>query len=169
VGLAIALYLMIFFVMSTVLVSSTDDPTAITRQYRAVLGESPPTGFQPAFSVRIVGRRLAVFLSPMQGQTLLLYSESWLAGSSDLAALARVPDRALRFLEVDYSDLGRQSGTMLRIPVEIRGIDVNLNGARIRGFIASMTGRNGRPALLCLVGAPESTTATAREMFRRER
>jgi hypothetical protein len=105
----------------------------------------------------------------MQGQTLLLYSESWLAGSSDLAALTRVPDRALRFLEVDYSDLGRQSGTMLRIPVEIRGIDVDLNGTRIRGFIASMTGRNGRPALLCLVGAPESTTATAREMFRRER
>jgi hypothetical protein len=165
IALAVACYLAVFAFLSTQLVASSDDPFTITGQYRAVVGESPPTAFKPALSFTLVGRRLLVFFNQKDGQTLLLYHEGWLAGRPDATRLAAVPDQALRFFELPYDDIGTRDGNMLRLPVRLRVVDVRLGSSDLRGFIATFTGTTDRPALLCLVGSPDSVTKMARKMF----
>ena len=165
IALAVACYLAVFAFLSTQLVASSDDPFTITGQYRAVVGESPPTAFKPALSFTLVGRRLLVFFNQQEGQTLLLYHEGWLAGRPDAARLAAVPDQALRFFELPYDDIGTRDGNMLRVPVRLRVVDLRLGPSELRSFIATFTGTTDRPALLCLVGSPDSVTKMARTMF----
>jgi hypothetical protein len=167
ITLAVGAYLAVYAFMSTQLVAANDDATTIVSQYRAVVGESPPIAFQPALSFTLVGRRAVVFFNPEQGQTLLLYHEGWLAGQPNAARLEAVPDRALRFFEADYTDVAERTGKMLRVPVRIRVIDVQLGDAKVRGYIAILTGQTQRPALLCLIGSGENLTKMAREMFRK--
>jgi hypothetical protein len=166
ITLALFAYLAVFAFMSTQLIASSADTLKISDQYRAVVGESPPADFQPMISMTLVGRRLLVFANPMQGQTLLLYNEGWLAGASNAARLESTPMRALRFFDVPFKEGDERRGKMLRLPVRVRTLDVDMGGTTMRGYVAALTGPSGRPALLCLLGSPEELGKTARKLFK---
>jgi hypothetical protein len=166
ITLALFAYLGVFAFMTTQLIASSADTLKISDQYRAVVGESPPADFQPMLSMTLVGRRLLVFTNPMQGQTLLLYHEGWLAGASNAARLESTPMRALRFFDVPFTEGDERRGKMLRLPVRIRTLDVDMGGTTMRAYVAALTGPNNRPALLCLMGAPDELRKTARKMFK---
>jgi len=165
--LAVGVYLVVYVILSTQIVASTNDATAITTQYRAIVGESPPTAFQPVLGMSLVGRRLHVFVNPQNGQGLLLYHEGWLAGRASAARLAALPDKALGFLDLPYKNIGNRQAKMLHLSVDLRVIDVKLGPQNtMRGYVATFTGNTERPAVLCLVGQSESIIKMARTMFR---
>jgi predicted alpha/beta-hydrolase family hydrolase len=166
ITLALFAYLAVFAFVTTQLVASSADTLKISNQYRAVVGESPPADFQPMVSMTLVGRRLLVFGNPMQGQTLLLYHEGWLAGEPSATRLEAAPMRALRFFDIPFSEGEERRGKMLRLPVKIRILDVRMGDTNMRGYVATFTGPTGRPALLCLMGSPENVGKMARMMFK---
>jgi hypothetical protein len=167
--IAIVAYLVVYAILSTQLVTSTNDATAITTQYRTIVGESPPTAFQPVLGMSLVGRRLQVFVNSQNGHVLLLYHEGWLAGQANAARLAALPDKALDFLEVPFKNIGERQARMLHLSVDLRVIDVELGpGATMRGYVATFTGNTERPAVLCLLGQSESVIKMARTMFREQ-
>jgi len=169
IAAAVVAYLCVYAIIATQLVVSTANPTAITSQYRAIVGESPPTAFQPILGVSFVGRQVQTFANSRSGQFLLLYHEGWLAGPPDADRIAALPDSALGCLDVPYKNLGSRRAKMLHLPVELRVIDVQLApNATMRGYVAFFTGNTDRPALLCLVGDSRTIIEMARTMFREE-
>jgi hypothetical protein len=169
ITLAVLAYLGVYAVLSTQLVASTNDRTAIVNQYRAVVGESPPVAFQPILGLNLVGRRLQIFANPENGQLLLLYHEGWLAGRADAGRLSALPDKALGFLDLPYKNLGSRRARMLHLPVDLRAVEVELAPeTSMRGYVAMFTGNTRRPAVLCLAGEPKATLETARTMFREQ-
>jgi hypothetical protein len=168
ITIAVAAYLVAYAFMTTQIVTTTDDATSIITRYRAVVGESPPTAFQPILGAGLAGRRVQAFMNMESGQTLLLYHEGRLAGRADAKRLELLPDKTLDFLKVPFETKGRRSAMMLHLPVELRVIEIEMGHGSLLAFIANFEGNTGRPALLCLMGDSESTVKMARTMFREQ-